>query len=75
VHTIQNFKERAGYDIADRILASISPKDDVVKEFESYIKEETLSEELLEDLPSFDIAFTLNIGDKNYTIKLKKIEN
>lgn len=73
VHTIQNMRKEANYDIADRIKVSISPKDEVVLKFEDYIKEETLAVEIDEDLSQSDISSTLDIGGKTYTIKLKKI--
>jgi len=73
VHTIQNLRKEANYDIADRIKLSISPLDEVVKDFEDYIKEETLSVDIEESLEEFDISSTLDTGEKTYTIKLKKL--
>ncbi|MFU2158101.1 isoleucine--tRNA ligase [Caldisericum sp. AR60] len=73
IHTIQNMRKEANYDIADRIITAISPKDDIIKEFEDYIKEETLSTEIKEDLEEFDISNSLEANEKTYTIKLKKI--
>jgi isoleucyl-tRNA synthetase len=73
VHTIQNLRKEANYDIADRIKLSISPLDEVVKDFENYIKEETLSVDIEESLEEFDISSTLDTGEKTYTIKLKKL--
>jgi hypothetical protein len=66
-------RKEANYDIADRIITAISPKDDIIKEFENYIKEETLSTEIKEDLEEFDISNSLEANEKTYTIKLKKI--
>lgn len=72
VHAIQNLRKEANYDIADRILTYISPKDDAITSFENYIKEETLSEGIFDNLDESDIEKVLKIDDKTYTVKLKR---
>ena len=55
VHRIQNMRRSAGFDIADRIVTYYSGSGDVcavMEEHGEYVRGETLSERLVEGLPS-----------------------
>ena len=71
VHTIQNMRKEANYEISDRIIIEITPLDDVISEFEDYIKSETLGESI-EKLKDSDIEESIDVSDKKYIIKVKK---
>ncbi len=71
VHAIQNMRKEAGLDIADRIELSVEPVDDTIKDFEDYIKKETLTVSM-GDLTEKQIEKELKVGEKAYRIALKK---
>jgi isoleucyl-tRNA synthetase len=54
VHRIQNLRKAAGFEISDRIVTHYSGWDrlrDVFAAHGAYVREETLSEDLVEDPP------------------------
>ena len=58
VHQLQNMRRSAGFDIADHITTYYNGDtyvNQVVQEWAGYIKQETLSRELVEDVPEEDI--------------------
>jgi len=64
-------RKEANYEISDRIIIEITPFDDVISEFEDYIKSETLGESI-EKLKDSDIEESIDVSDKKYIIKVKK---
>lgn len=72
VHTVQRMRKEAEFNISDRINLSIEPKDDAVREFIDYIKNETLAREVGQ-LSNPDIKKKIIINDKSYEIAIEKI--
>jgi isoleucyl-tRNA synthetase len=72
VHTVQNMRKEANLNISDRILLSIEPEGVVIKNYEDYIKTETLAEELgaIEDSL---IEKEFKLDKMIYKIKLRRV--
>ena len=72
VHTVQNMRKEANLNISDRILLSIEPEEVVIKNYEDYIKTETLAEELgaIEDSL---IEKEFKLDKMIYKIKLRRV--
>ncbi|MFO8143867.1 MAG: isoleucine--tRNA ligase, partial [Dehalococcoidales bacterium] len=76
VHRIQTIRRSAGFDIADHIITFFEGADDirrVMSDFTGYIRQETLSNTIIEGIPS-DVAITesYRIGTHQITIGVKR---
>jgi len=72
VHRLQTMRRNAGFDIADYIITYYQtepPLQQVMEDFSSYIKQETLSEQLLYQIPKED-SYTENHRIHGYNITL-----
>jgi isoleucyl-tRNA synthetase len=72
VRRIQTMRRSAGFDIADHIVTYIQgdePAHRVLADFGSYIKQETLSREIIEGVPPAD-AHTQNFRLEGYDMQL-----
>ena len=72
VHRLQNMRRSAGFDIADHIITYYdgdSYVKQVMHDWADYIKQETLSRELVEGVPEED-AFTESCKLSGYEIRL-----
>ncbi len=73
VRHIQNMRRNAGFDITDHIITHYQTKEPLIKQvmntFTSYIKQETLSEELIDGLPP-DGAYSEKHSVSNSEISL-----
>jgi isoleucyl-tRNA synthetase len=78
VHGIQNMRRSADFDIADHIVTfyESSPElDAVVAAHSEYIRQETLSEDLLNQPPAADAyTVTLKVNDIQATIGVRRAE-
>ncbi|MFC1924595.1 isoleucine--tRNA ligase [Chloroflexota bacterium] len=79
VHRIQNMRRNAGFDIADHIVTSYqaeSPLKEAIERFSGYIKQETLSRELLCQAPE-EGAHSENyrINTHPVTLGVKKVSS
>jgi len=76
VRRIQTMRRSAGFDIADRIVTYYQGGGDVGKvmeDFADYIKQETLSLELIEGVPAEDaFADTFKLGGYEISLGVKK---
>jgi isoleucyl-tRNA synthetase len=77
VHRIQNMRRSAGFDITDHIVTyyQASPRlDDVMSAHGDYIREETLSREVVTDQPPQDAySETHKINDVQATLGVKRL--
>ena len=58
VHRLQTMRRSAGFDIADHIITCYQGDDyikQVMTDFADYIKQETLSQQLIEGIPDGDV--------------------
>jgi isoleucyl-tRNA synthetase len=72
VHAVQNMRKEANLDISERILLSIKPEDAVVKNYEDYIKTETLADEFRTIEDSL-IEKELKLDKMVYKVKLRRV--
>jgi len=76
VRRIQTMRRSAGFDIADRIVTYYQGGGDVGKvmeDFADYIKQETLSLELIEGVPAEDaFADTFKLGGYEISLGVKR---
>jgi isoleucyl-tRNA synthetase len=77
VNRVQNMRKDAGFEVTDRIEIKFSGNSkivDAVKQFQSYISSETLSEKLLET-NNFDGGFKQDwkIGELECSIQIEKV--
>ena len=76
VHGIQNMRRSADFDIADHIVTyyeSSSELDSVIAAHSEYIRQETLSQELLSQSPADDVyTETLKVNDIQATIGVRR---
>ena len=78
VHGIQNIRRSADFDIADHIVTyyeSSPALDAVIAEHSDYIRQETLSRELLNMPPTDDVyTHTLKVNDIQATISVRRVK-
>ena len=78
VHHLQTMRRSAGYDIADHIIACYEGDAyfvQAISSFADYIKQETLSRELIEGVPEgVDLKETYKISGYSLLLGIKKSE-
>ena len=76
VHRIQNMRRQSGFDIADHIDLWVCGPIEIsqtVKEHSTYVKEETLAEEInISDIPADAHSETIELEEKSITIAVRK---
>ncbi|PIS32254.1 hypothetical protein COT40_00990 [Candidatus Peregrinibacteria bacterium CG08_land_8_20_14_0_20_41_10] len=73
VRTVQELRKQADYQITDRIRIAVSDLRIVPKQYLEYLKQETLALEINQDLENTDAHTTLEIGEQQIEIGIKKI--
>ncbi|NMC64451.1 MAG: class I tRNA ligase family protein, partial [SAR324 cluster bacterium] len=73
VRQIQELRKDAELNISDRIELSIQGADDILSAHGSYICQETLSENLLPLMPNPLISRTIEVGQRNVDVLLRKV--
>ncbi len=76
VNRIQNMRKDAGFDIVDRIKVGVQASENVreaILMLESYIKNETLAEQIVFDLSRQDAVKEWNVNDEVLSIAIQKL--
>jgi isoleucyl-tRNA synthetase len=77
VHRIQNLRKDAGFEIADRIktyYAGDTTVRDVMKRFDAYVRQETLTVALSDDAPEHGVhSETANIDGHEITLSVVRV--
>jgi len=78
VHRLQTMRRSAGFDIADHIVTCYQGDDyikQVMQDFADYIKQETLSRELVEGVPEkTDLTETYKLSGHEILLGVKKLD-
>ena len=76
IRYVQNFRKDSKLEVSDRIVFSILASDEVndsINKFESYFKNETLTESIINDLENMDYRVKFKINNEDVEIGISKI--
>lgn len=72
VRQIQEFRKEADLQIADRIILSVTGADEVMKSFGEYVKQETLTREIVPVVTSPILSKRLEVGELQVEVAFKR---
>lgn len=73
VRQIQELRKEADFNISDRIILAVHGADEILAAHESYITQETLTEELCSSVETPDIEKSVALGESEALIQLKRL--